>query len=335
MPPTVDSNYGNLGKAWNLDGSNGITFDTFSTTQRRSDATFEMWLKPGTLSEGNYYLFETGGDGRGTTLWYEVDSSGNHFVNVHIQPVSDTDNASKIDLKYDVTSLKSDFFHVAFTMAVDNSSGLAKLFVNGDLESSHIGPLAEWSGGNQSGIGRMNSSVSVTGDYSGFSDFVGEIATFNYYDSVLNNSQIDALYSTTERTIPISLQATGLNATNPPGASVSSLFGDYFGDSDSSSIAGIAISADASAVNGTWQYSTDSGDNWYSIGSVNTNSVLLLSASSLIRFLPANGFAGTAGELTVHAVDNTEPDFTLGIATEVVNTTTLTDTSSVSDTTLT
>ena len=42
---------------------------------------------------------------------------------------------------------------------------------------------------------------------------------------------------------------------------------------------------------GTWEYSTDNGNNWSALGSVSTSAALLLRSTDYIRFVPdgANG----------------------------------------------
>ncbi len=94
---------------------------------------------------------------------------------------------------------------------------------------------------------------------------------------------------------------------NPPGATVSSLFGAGFADFDSgSSFAGIAVVANAAnaSTEGVWQYSSDGGANWFAIGSVADNaSALVLSAGTHVRFLPAASFVGGSG-LSVRGLDD-------------------------------
>src|SRR5262249_14977463 len=72
-----------------------------------------------------------------------------------------------------------------------------------------------------------------------------------------------------------------------------------------SSLAGIAVSADnATAAQGVWQYMKPGGQ-WHNIGTVDLQHAIALSADTLIRFVPAQNFNGTPGNLQVHALDNT------------------------------
>lgn len=102
------------------------------------------------------------------------------------------------------------------------------------------------------------------------------------------------------------LASVSEDALNPVGATVSSLFSAVFGDVDAgASLVGVAISNNAATgAEGTWQYSTDGGGTWHSVGTPNSNA-LVLDALAKLRFLPAPNYTGTPGSLTVHALDNT------------------------------
>src|SRR5262249_55899442 len=97
------------------------------------------------------------------------------------------------------------------------------------------------------------------------------------------------------------------DATNPPGASIATLFAGKFSDPDAgASLSGVAVTANtATAAQGKWQYSTDSGVEGYDVGVVSNSAALALSAATLVRFLPAADFNGTPAALVVRALDNT------------------------------
>ena len=92
---------------------------------------------------------------------------------------------------------------------------------------------------------------------------------------------------------------------------------------------GIAIvgnTANAS-TQGTWQYSSNSGTNWFAVGTVADGATALaVAAGSTIRFVPVTNFAGTPPALLVRALDDTYVggfSTTVGTETRVnVNTTT-------------
>ncbi len=132
------------------------------------------------------------------------------------------------------------------------------------------------------------------------------------------------------------LAAVAEDAANPSGATVSALFTSRFSDVDATNapadtLAGIAISADASsAAQGSWQYTTD-GSTWYDVGSVSTSNALLLPSSASLRFVPSADWNGTPGSLSVHAVDSSfGGSFTSGATRSGFDTTTDDSTSAVS-----
>ena len=133
------------------------------------------------------------------------------------------------------------------------------------------------------------------------------------------------------------LTAVNEDTTSPSGATVSSLLSSNFSDTaDSDSFEGIAVSANAAnaSTEGSWQYSTNSGSNWYDIGaSVSASAALLLNTSTMLRFVPVSNYNGAPGALTVFAVDNSAggpSNYTSGTSTQTFNTTTDDATSAVS-----
>ena len=92
--------------------------------------------------------------------------------------------------------------------------------------------------------------------------------------------------------------------TNP--IEILDLFQDQHSDIDGTdSIAGIAVTANsATAIQGTWQYSTD-GISWQNINTVNESAALILDKNSLVRFSPSLNFNGTPDALMVRAIDGT------------------------------
>ncbi|NIX75194.1 cadherin-like domain-containing protein [Microvirga terricola] len=73
------------------------------------------------------------------------------------------------------------------------------------------------------------------------------------------------------------------------------------GDIDASALSGIAVTA--TNGNGTWEYSVD-GLTWHAFGSVSGGAALLLSATSLVRYMPDGDNAENAG-LSFRAWDRT------------------------------
>ncbi|MFT3857962.1 MAG: Ig-like domain-containing protein [Aquabacterium sp.] len=89
------------------------------------------------------------------------------------------------------------------------------------------------------------------------------------------------------------------DSVNNGGQLVSSLITTT--DVDSGAVNGVAIYGQ-SAGNGTWQYSTDGGTSWNSLGSVTGNAALLLGASDRLRFVP-DGRNADAASLSYYAWD--------------------------------
>ncbi|MDJ0786718.1 MAG: Ig-like domain-containing protein [Myxococcota bacterium] len=98
--------------------------------------------------------------------------------------------------------------------------------------------------------------------------------------------------------------------TDPAGASVAALFGGRFSDVDAgSSMSGVAVIGNAAAAaQGVWQYSTDGGASWSSVGAVGDGvNALAISSATRLRFVPAAGFSGTPSALAVRALDDAYP----------------------------
>ncbi len=103
--------------------------------------------------------------------------------------------------------------------------------------------------------------------------------------------------------------------TNSPGNAVSAIIasaaGDRITDADSGALEGIAVIG-VDDTNGAWEYSTDGGAIWHSFvtngvanGATDDTSAVLLDEAALIRFVPNPSYAGSAGDITFHAWDQT------------------------------
>src|SRR4029077_14481732 len=87
------------------------------------------------------------------------------------------------------------------------------------------------------------------------------------------------------------LAAINEDAVDPAGATAASLFASHFSDaadnqlpggSSADTFAGIAISNyTVDASKGAWQYSTNSGSSWTSLGSATTTVAVALNATDL------------------------------------------------------
>lgn len=125
-----------------------------------------------------------------------------------------------------------------------------------------------------------------------------------------------------------SLSMTVSEDASPNGGStVASLFAGAFGDVDGDSLGGVVIASNAAnaSTEGVWEYTTDGGSNWHSVGTVSTTQGLLLDSASTtkLRFVPVSNFTGAASGLSVFAVDDASSlTFTSGNTRAVYDTTT-------------
>ncbi len=115
------------------------------------------------------------------------------------------------------------------------------------------------------------------------------------------------------------LAPTTEDTLNPPGDTISDLFGANFNDSAdqqqsasnptgsvANTLAGIAVTGNAATpTQGFYQYSTDNGAHWTSIpaSGLGDGNAIILPASAELRFLPAVGYNGTPGALTTRLID--------------------------------
>lgn len=125
------------------------------------------------------------------------------------------------------------------------------------------------------------------------------------------NTKLHIDYTDTGNRAPTGLGdltlSSALEDTTPTGTAISTLTGLSFQDVDAgSSLGGVVIVGNtAPSTTGVWQYSTNGGTNWNSIGSVSSTTALALSAATLVRFLPAANYSGTPTPLTFRVLDNT------------------------------
>jgi len=95
--------------------------------------------------------------------------------------------------------------------------------------------------------------------------------------------------------------------TNNVGTLVADLLGGgtRVTDPDAGAKLGVAI-VGADTRYGSWQFSTDGGATWRSLGAVSDGSARLLAADARVRFVPAFGYSGTMAQArTVRAWDQT------------------------------
>ena len=105
------------------------------------------------------------------------------------------------------------------------------------------------------------------------------------------------------------LSAVNEDSANPAGETVTTIFTGQFSDVDAgSSFGGIAVVGNTAnpVTEGVWQYSSNSGTNWFDIGVVADGATALaLDTNTLIRFVPVANYNGTPTALNVRGLDNT------------------------------
>ncbi|HMP17961.1 MAG TPA: hypothetical protein PKD72_13115, partial [Gemmatales bacterium] len=94
-----------------------------------------------------------------------------------------------------------------------------------------------------------------------------------------------------------------MNSTTPPAVLVSTLVGNNITDPDAGALQGIAITA-LDSSKGTWRYSLNQGQSWFTLSTASNTSALLLRSSDMLRFFPRSGVTGVSS-LVFRAWDRT------------------------------
>jgi hypothetical protein len=125
----------------------------------------------------------------------------------------------------------------------------------------------------------------------------------------------------------VSLTSIGEDSAPGAGQTVSSLFGSHFSDakdqvsggSSANALAGVAVTANAAtAAQGVYQYFE--GGAWHDLPAVSTASAFVLDASTLVRFVPAADYSGTAPALTLSMIEDSSGAVTTGATADLTTT---------------
>ncbi|MWD29653.1 DUF4347 domain-containing protein [Aquicoccus sp. SCR17] len=104
----------------------------------------------------------------------------------------------------------------------------------------------------------------------------------------------------------VSLPQTWEDSDSHAGQSIADMLTPIASDADAGdTLAGIAITGDATAGEGAWQYSLDGGETWIAVPEVSPEAALVLGASASLRFVPGPDYNGTVPALTAYALDTT------------------------------
>jgi len=90
------------------------------------------------------------------------------------------------------------------------------------------------------------------------------------------------------------LASINRNPASNPGTRLADLVAEQLSDVDNGAVTGLAVKAVVDA-NGAWQYSTNSGGNWFAFGTppFDNARLLLADASTFVRFVPNANWSGT------------------------------------------
>jgi hypothetical protein len=227
------------------------------------------------------------------------------------------------------TDMGSSLAGVALSsIMADTSQGTLEYSTNGGMSWNDVGPLSEDSALVLSSTSRLR--VHPASDYSsgriaGISvhaidnTFMGGFSGSERitFDATLDDDMTSPVSS---GTLYLSCHITGSLANNSPqfnsmgvqwtansmtwsgGVSFDSLLGSSFYDPDMGSFAGVAVS---SAMGSAVEYSTDAGMSWWSLGSLDSESPLMLAHNDRVRLNLNAGVSPGTAMLSVHAVDST------------------------------
>ena len=168
-----------IGAAYSFNGNVGTTssFESLPGDPTDATASFEIWFRPINDSDHDI-LFETGGSTDGTSHSLSVQATSVKFkVLDGGSSGSETELTALID--------PTEFSQVVGVIVP--GTGDTKLYVNGNLVDSDTNTgLDDWGGSDGSGLGKANSSV----NFSGGTNFEGEIALFRLYERELTAGEV-------------------------------------------------------------------------------------------------------------------------------------------------
>jgi Ca2+-binding RTX toxin-like protein len=125
----------------------------------------------------------------------------------------------------------------------------------------------------------------------------------------------------------VSLASIGEDSAPGAGQTISTLFASHFSDakdqvsggSSANALAGVAVTGNAAtAAQGVYQYFE--GGVWHDLPAVSTASAFVLDASTLVRFVPAADYFGTAPSLTVSLIEDSSGAVTTGATADLTTT---------------
>ncbi|MCP4379417.1 MAG: hypothetical protein GY794_25005, partial [bacterium] len=129
-------------------------------------------------------LFETGGNDNGTSFY--LDGAELVFT-------TEVSSEIRVDLNSIYVDPTAEFIQVIAT--IDLTNDLATLYLDGISRGTMAATGTDWTGGDGSGLGTVNNQSNVEGDFhEGNGNFIGDIAVFRFYESVLTPTEVTANY---------------------------------------------------------------------------------------------------------------------------------------------
>ncbi|WP_226067319.1 putative Ig domain-containing protein [Dickeya zeae] len=162
-------------------------------------------------------------------------------------------------------------------------------------------------------IGKLTFRPTANANGTGYASFTWKVSDGTALSANMGTMTLNVMpvndAPTLSGSATVTLTSTTEDVTSSATTVSSLLSGAGYGDVDSGASSGIAITA--TIGNGGWQYSTDSGANWFNIGTVSGSSALLLGSTAQLRYVPdsANGETAT---LSFRAWDQTSGTATNG-----------------------
>ncbi|MGY8871988.1 MAG: LamG-like jellyroll fold domain-containing protein, partial [Pseudomonadales bacterium] len=284
-----------------------------------------MFVEPSNVTLSAWVNIAAGSGGDAVSLGDNVSININEFGS-SISGIF-YDGAFRYITANSVTIDGGGWHHVAFSF--DDANNTQTLYLDGAaVATATFTSSISYTQGTDTFIGNHGNGLA---DY----DIEGLIDDARIYARALSADEIAALASdNTSVSDNVAITVTAANnaptvgggslpgitedLTNPAGETISNLFSGSFNDVDAgSSMSGVLITNNPeNASQGTWQYSTDTGSNWYNIGNIAYPISLALDTSASIRFVPSTDYNGSPDVLSLRALDNTySGGFTSGATT--------------------
>ncbi|MDA7931856.1 hypothetical protein N9B42_02695 [Akkermansiaceae bacterium] len=211
-PLTAPSQSTNINAAYTIGGAdNGGSTDSY----QYAELTAEIWFRPGTLTADHQTIFETGGGQNGI---------GALITDTAIRLIGTAGNVRNVDVTLPTAGLNLDDF---IQLVISNNSATSQFTASVRDTFGNVLTVSETAdvlvGVNGAGIfirasgalggvaGNLGGSTDTAAEApAGRTEFTGEIAIINVYDSVLETADIESAFS---RVATVTQGITGLAVT--------------------------------------------------------------------------------------------------------------------------